>query len=175
MEYAIVVVLVAAASMGMMIYMGRALSGQYRSTGDSFGHGRQYGRCLPTERFCWAVTVRGHYGADTWDKDMPDLCKDDPCDPATHCTALAGPFGTGRVCATVTGYGSSAATARSDATAQVNTACPSAGGGCPTACQFDGTTFLGAAGIKRQKGVTGHLCVNEINAVQTCSAGCPKS
>ena len=42
MEYAALVVIVAAAMIGMAVYMKRALMGKWRSVGDAFGHGKQY-------------------------------------------------------------------------------------------------------------------------------------
>ena len=42
LEYATLIVLVAAAMIGMAVYVKRALSGRWRSAGDAFGHGRQY-------------------------------------------------------------------------------------------------------------------------------------
>ena len=42
MEYAVLVVIVAAAMVGMAIYMKRALMGKWRVVGDTFGHGKQY-------------------------------------------------------------------------------------------------------------------------------------
>ena len=41
-EYAIVIVIAAAALIGMGIYFKRSISGKLRSVGDSFGYGRQY-------------------------------------------------------------------------------------------------------------------------------------
>ena len=43
LEYATLVVIVAAAMIGMAIYVKRALMGKWRSVGDTFGHGKQYG------------------------------------------------------------------------------------------------------------------------------------
>ena len=42
LEYAVLIVVVAAAMVGMAIYMKRALMGKWRSVGDTFGHGKQY-------------------------------------------------------------------------------------------------------------------------------------
>ena len=42
LEYATLVIIVAAAMIGMAIYVKRALSGRWRAVGDSFGQGRQY-------------------------------------------------------------------------------------------------------------------------------------
>ena len=42
LEYAALLVIVAAAMIGMAIYVKRALSGRWRSVGDTFGQGRQY-------------------------------------------------------------------------------------------------------------------------------------
>lgn len=41
-EYATLVVVVAAALVGMSIYVKRALQGRWRAVGDVFGQGRQY-------------------------------------------------------------------------------------------------------------------------------------
>ena len=43
-EYAVLVAVVVAALIGMAVYVKRALSGKWRSVGDTFGQGRQYGR-----------------------------------------------------------------------------------------------------------------------------------
>ncbi len=42
LEYATLIVIVAAAMIGMAIYVKRALSGRWRSVGDTFGYGKQY-------------------------------------------------------------------------------------------------------------------------------------
>ena len=42
LEYATLIVIVAAAMIGMAIYVKRALSGRWRAVGDTFGYGRQY-------------------------------------------------------------------------------------------------------------------------------------
>jgi Flp pilus assembly pilin Flp len=42
LEYAALVVIVAAAMIGMAIYMKRALMGKWRAVGDTFGHGKQF-------------------------------------------------------------------------------------------------------------------------------------
>ena len=42
LEHATLIVIVAAAMIGMAIYVKRALSGRWRSVGDAFGYGRQY-------------------------------------------------------------------------------------------------------------------------------------
>jgi len=42
LEYATLIVIVAAAMIGMAIYVKRALMGKWRSVGDTFGHGKQY-------------------------------------------------------------------------------------------------------------------------------------
>ena len=42
LEHATLIVIVAAAMIGMAIYVKRALSGRWRSVGDTFGSGRQY-------------------------------------------------------------------------------------------------------------------------------------
>ena len=42
LEYATLVVIVAAAMAGMAIYIKRALMGKWRTVGDTFGHGKQY-------------------------------------------------------------------------------------------------------------------------------------
>jgi Flp pilus assembly pilin Flp len=41
-EYAVLIVVVVAALLGISIYFRRALSGKWRSVGDTFGYGRQY-------------------------------------------------------------------------------------------------------------------------------------
>ena len=41
-EYAVVVVVVIAALLGMAVMVKRGLAGRWRSVGDTFGHGRQY-------------------------------------------------------------------------------------------------------------------------------------
>jgi hypothetical protein len=43
-EYAIVILVIVAALISMGVFMQRALSDRYRSAGDSFGFGRQYGQ-----------------------------------------------------------------------------------------------------------------------------------
>lgn len=42
LEYAALIVVVAAALLGMAVYLKRALSDRWRNVGDSFGYGRQY-------------------------------------------------------------------------------------------------------------------------------------
>ena len=42
LEYATLMIILAAAMIGMAIYVKRALSGRWRSVGDTFGQGRQY-------------------------------------------------------------------------------------------------------------------------------------
>ena len=42
LEYAVMIVVAAAAMIGMAVYVRRALSGRWRSVGDTFGYGRQY-------------------------------------------------------------------------------------------------------------------------------------
>ncbi len=42
LEYAVFVAVVAAALMGMSVYVMRAVAGRYRQAGDAFGQGRQY-------------------------------------------------------------------------------------------------------------------------------------
>ena len=42
LEYATLMIIVAAAMIGMAVYVKRALSGRWRSVGDTFGQGRQY-------------------------------------------------------------------------------------------------------------------------------------
>ncbi len=42
LEYATLVVIVAATMIGMAIYIKRALMGKWRGVGDVFGHGKQY-------------------------------------------------------------------------------------------------------------------------------------
>ena len=42
LEYATLVIVVAAAMIGMAVYVRRALSGRWRAVGDTFGQGRQY-------------------------------------------------------------------------------------------------------------------------------------
>ena len=44
LEYATLIVIVAAAMIGMAIYVKRALSGRWRAVGDAFGYGKQYGQ-----------------------------------------------------------------------------------------------------------------------------------
>lgn len=41
-EYAVLVVVVVAAVVGMAVYLKRAFSGRWRDAADTFGHGRQY-------------------------------------------------------------------------------------------------------------------------------------
>ena len=43
LEYAVLIMVVAASLVGMAIYFKRALQGKWRSVGDTFGYGRQYG------------------------------------------------------------------------------------------------------------------------------------
>jgi Flp pilus assembly pilin Flp len=42
LEYAVVIVIVAAAVTAMAVYVKRALQGKWRQVGDTFGQGRQY-------------------------------------------------------------------------------------------------------------------------------------
>ncbi len=42
LEYAVLIVIVIAALVGISIYLKRALSGRWRTVGDTFGYGRQY-------------------------------------------------------------------------------------------------------------------------------------
>jgi len=42
LEYALVVAVVAAAVLGIEIYIKRAISGRWRQAADTFGYGRQY-------------------------------------------------------------------------------------------------------------------------------------
>ena len=42
LEHATLIVVVAAAMIGMAVYVKRALSGRWRSVGDTFGYGKQY-------------------------------------------------------------------------------------------------------------------------------------
>ena len=42
LEYAVLVAIIAAALVGMSVYLKRALSGKWRDVGDGFGFGRQY-------------------------------------------------------------------------------------------------------------------------------------
>ena len=42
LEHATLIVVVAAAMIGMAVYVKRALSGRWRSVGDAFGYGKQY-------------------------------------------------------------------------------------------------------------------------------------
>lgn len=41
-EYALVIVVVIAALLGIQIYVKRAICGRWRQAGDTFGYGRQY-------------------------------------------------------------------------------------------------------------------------------------
>lgn len=41
-EYAVLIAIVAAALLGMAVYLKRSLCGKWREVGDTFGHGRQY-------------------------------------------------------------------------------------------------------------------------------------
>lgn len=41
-EYAVLIAIIAAALIGMAVYLKRSLSSKWRETGDTFGHGRQY-------------------------------------------------------------------------------------------------------------------------------------
>lgn len=41
-EYAVLLAVVVAALIGMSVYTMRALSGRWRTVGDTFGYGRQY-------------------------------------------------------------------------------------------------------------------------------------
>jgi len=41
-EYAVLIVVIIAALLGMQIYLKRAISGRWREAADSLGHGRQY-------------------------------------------------------------------------------------------------------------------------------------
>lgn len=41
-EYAVAIAVITAALLGMAIYTKRALTGRWRSVGDTFGFGRQY-------------------------------------------------------------------------------------------------------------------------------------
>lgn len=41
-EYAALIAVVAAALIGMSVYLMRALSGRWRGVGDTFGYGKQY-------------------------------------------------------------------------------------------------------------------------------------
>jgi len=41
-EYSLIVAVVAAAALGMQIYLKRAVSGRWRQAADTFGFGRQY-------------------------------------------------------------------------------------------------------------------------------------
>ena len=49
-EYVVVVAIVVAALIGVSVYLKRAISGRWRSVGDTFGHGRQY---YPTATRCY--------------------------------------------------------------------------------------------------------------------------
>ena len=52
-EFVVLIVVMASALAGMAVYMRRALSGRWRSVGDTFGHGRQYERqSLPPQPTC---------------------------------------------------------------------------------------------------------------------------
>ena len=42
LEYAVLIAVIAAGVGGMAVYAMRALCGQWKGMGDSFGHGRQY-------------------------------------------------------------------------------------------------------------------------------------
>lgn len=42
LEYALLIALVAISLAAMLVYFVRTLSGKWRETADSFGHGRQY-------------------------------------------------------------------------------------------------------------------------------------
>ena len=179
MEYMIVVALVVTACVGMFTYLSRAVSGRWRAVGDTFGHGRQYGdACGGGEVLCWEVTVRAKYGGDLWDKDMPDLCKDDPCDPENHCWAGDKADARSAVCppGAFTGLGSSQAVAEANARTAAETKCPNHPGSkasCPEACRYAGPVFLGGVGIDRQGGATGHLCMSAVSATKVCAATCP--
>ena len=48
-EYAVLAVVVIAALLGMSVFWMRALSGNWRQVGDSFGQGRQYEPGATTE------------------------------------------------------------------------------------------------------------------------------
>ena len=42
LEYALLIAIIVAALIGISIYLKRAISGRWRTVGDTFGHGRQY-------------------------------------------------------------------------------------------------------------------------------------
>jgi Flp pilus assembly pilin Flp len=41
-EYAVLIVVIIAALLGISVYLKRAVSGRWRESADTFGHGRQY-------------------------------------------------------------------------------------------------------------------------------------
>jgi len=42
LEYTLLIAIIAAALIGISMYLKRAISGRWRGVGDTFGHGRQY-------------------------------------------------------------------------------------------------------------------------------------
>ena len=67
-EFVVLIVVMASALAGMAVYMRRALSGRWRSVGDTFGHGRQYEQqpgvpqplpCIPDDDECQRTSWKG--------------------------------------------------------------------------------------------------------------------
>lgn len=42
LEYTLLIAIIVAALIGISMYLKRAISGRWRTVGDTFGHGRQY-------------------------------------------------------------------------------------------------------------------------------------
>ncbi len=176
-EYALMVVLIAAASYGMFSYMSHALAGRWRGVGDAFGHGRQYegGPCGSEGVMCWAVTIDAKYGGDRWSESDP--CGGNPCDPQKHCWAsevhpdeIEDQQSASCFWAPFTGYGLSQAEAEQNARAGIQALCPNHNGPCPEACYWRGNVL---DGLGRVLGPTGYLCMRVKSFKQVCRSSCP--
>lgn len=169
MEYAVMVVVIVGACLGMSMYVQRALAGRWRGVGDAFGHGRQYG-CGTSQALGFAVTAHGRYGADWWRPDSP--CGSDVCDPWNHCGTSPlcdkNECGYAQECGSYTGYGATAAEASQNARAGLSAMCPNCGGtNCATCCQGVGQPMSKS----RRIGATRYLCITEDAARPACVSG----
>ena len=177
-EGVLLITTIAAALFLFFSFIRNSVSSRVRLGADTFGRGMLYGggQCSGGQALCWAVTVRGTYQTDTWDKD--EVCSarisEDKCDPEYHCS-----LGEDEVCknkrknqlcaysqecANITAYGGSAGEAGQKARSQVESQCGPSVTGCNT-CALRG-------GLRRETGPTGFVCIREVSSEQVCAASC---